>query len=138
MKVLEDTLSRLEARLLELEKPKSSTPSVVLHDPYQAHNTQSPSTSPPVFHADSPTVFSPFFPTSTSPSGMHWQNFFALEANTESTGLSGSSSSDTARHQVAAPYLGIEVCLSILSLCLFLELISVHRNLLLDSFNPRR
>ena len=106
-------MSRLEARLLELEKPESSTPSVVLHDPYQAHNIQRQSTSPPVLHADSSTVFSPFLPTSTSsslPSGMHWQNFSALEANTESTGSSGSSSSDTARRHVAAPFLGIEVC----------------------------
>ena len=113
MKVLGDTLSWLEARLLQLEKPEISTPSVVLHDPYQAHNTQRPSTSPPVFHADSPTVFSPFSPTSTSsslPSGRHWQNSSALDTNTESTGSSGSSSSNAARRHVAAPFLAIEVC----------------------------
>jgi len=93
-KVLEDTVSRLEARLLELEKPESSTPSVVLHDPYQAHNTQRPSTSPPLFHADSPTVFSPFSPTSTTSS--------------LPSGSSGSSSANTTRRPGAAPFLGIE------------------------------
>ena len=106
-------MSRLEARLLELEKPESSTPSVMLHDPYLGHNPQRPSTSPPLFHADSPTVFSPFSPTSSAsslPSGRHWQNFSALEANTESTGSSGSSSSKTTRRQVPAPFLGVEVC----------------------------
>ena len=110
-------MSRLEARLLELEKPEGSTPSVTLHDPYQAHNTQRLSISPPLFHADSPTIFSPFSPTSTTsslPSGRHWQNFSALEANTESTGSSGSSSSNTTRRQVPAPFLGIEVCYSFL------------------------
>ena len=34
-KVLEDTVSRLEARLQELEHPESSTPSVQLHDPLE-------------------------------------------------------------------------------------------------------
>lgn len=116
--MLEDTVSRLEARLLELEKPESSTPSVTLHDPYYTHNSQRLSVSPPLFHADSPTVFSPFSPTSTTsslPSGRHWQNFSALEANTESTGSSGSSSSNTARRQVPAPFLGVEVRYSFLT-----------------------
>ncbi|KAF8817386.1 hypothetical protein BYT27DRAFT_7237315 [Phlegmacium glaucopus] len=111
-KVLEDTVSRLEARLLELEKPESSTPSVMLHDPYYGHNnSQRLSISPPLFHADSPTIYSPFSPTSTTsslPSGRHWQTFSALEANTESTGSSGSSSSNTVRRPVSSPFLGVE------------------------------
>ena len=113
--MLEDTVSRLEARLLELEKPESSTPSVTLHDPYYAHSSQRLSISPPLFHADSPTIFSPLSTTSSLPSGRHWQNFSALEANTESTGSSGSSSSNTTRRQLPAPFLGVEVCYSSLT-----------------------
>ncbi|KAF8159477.1 hypothetical protein B0H34DRAFT_405912 [Crassisporium funariophilum] len=116
-KVLEDTVTRLEARLLELEKPESSTPSVLLHDPYLGHKSQRLSTSPPLYLPESPsaTIFSPlspFSPTSTVsslPSGRHWQTFSALEANTESTGSSGSSNSPiTIRRPIASPFLGSE------------------------------
>ena len=94
--------------MLELEQPESSTPSVTLHDPYYGQRVSSP-----VFHADSPTVYGPFSPASTTsslPSGGQWQTFSALEASTESTGSSGSSSSHTARRPVSSPFLGIEVC----------------------------
>ncbi|KAJ7654361.1 hypothetical protein B0H17DRAFT_385970 [Mycena rosella] len=38
-KALEDTVSRLEARLHELEHPEDSTPAVTLHDPYMQYNS---------------------------------------------------------------------------------------------------
>ncbi|TFK39826.1 hypothetical protein BDQ12DRAFT_603499 [Crucibulum laeve] len=112
-KVLEDTVSRLEARLHELEHPETSTPSVTLHDPYgQYHETQRLSKSPPLFIPDSLPLnpLSPFSPTSTSsslPSGRHWRNFAALEAMTESIGSSGSSKSPLRRHN-ASPFLGTD------------------------------
>lgn len=112
-KVLEDTVSRLEARLLELENPEATTPSVLLHDPYRAYS-QRLSTSPPVHIPEASLVFgqlSPFSPTSTTsslPSGRHWQSFSALEANTESTGSSGSSTSPI-RLPVSMPFAGYEV-----------------------------
>ncbi|KAJ3510495.1 hypothetical protein NLJ89_g4635 [Agrocybe chaxingu] len=70
-KVLEDTVTRLEARLLELENPEGSTPSVTLHDPYQSYKAHRLSKSPPLHLPDSPLVFSPlspFSPTSTASS----------------------------------------------------------------------
>ena len=111
-KVLEDTVSRLEARLLELENPDASTPSVLLHDPYSAQRL---STSPPVHIPEASSVFSqlsPFSPTSTTSSlssGRHWQSFSALVANTESTGSSGSSTSPT-RLPIPMPFAGYDVC----------------------------
>jgi len=110
--VLEDTVSRLEARLLELENPEASTPSVLLHDPYRGYS-QRVSTSPPVHVPEASLVFgqlSPFSPTSTTSSlssGRHWQSFSALEANTESTGSSGSSTSPI-RLPIAMPFPGYE------------------------------
>jgi hypothetical protein len=106
-------VSRLEARLLELENPDASTPSVLLHDPYRAYS-QRISTSPPVHVPETSLVFgqlSPFSPTSTTsslPSGRHWQSFSALEANTESTGSSGSSMSPI-RLPVSMPFTTYEV-----------------------------
>ncbi|PPQ67854.1 hypothetical protein CVT25_010293 [Psilocybe cyanescens] len=113
-KTLEDTVSRLEARLLELENPDSSTPSVVLHDPYPSpFQIQRLSKSPPLHLSEPPAVFgplSPFSPTSTTsslPSGRHWNNFSTLREKTELTGSSGSSTSPI-RYPIAMPYLGIE------------------------------
>ena len=107
-------MSRLEARLLELENPDASTPSVLLHDPYRSYS-QRVSNSPPVHIPEASLVFggqlSPFSPTSTTsslPSGRHWQSFSALEANTESTGSSGSSTSPI-RLPVSVPFPGYEV-----------------------------
>ncbi|KAF9006114.1 hypothetical protein BDQ17DRAFT_1540719 [Cyathus striatus] len=112
-KILEDTVSRLEARLHELEHPESSTPSVTLHDPYgHYHEVQRLSKSPPLYIPDANQFapLSPFSPTSTSsslPSGRHWHNFAALEAMTEPTGSSGSST--TSPHQFSSsPFLGAE------------------------------
>jgi len=119
-KVLEDTVSRLEARLLELENPEGSSPSVVLHDPYQGYNVQRLSQSPPLHIPESPLVLnplSPFSPTSTTsslPSGRHWQTFSTLDANTEPTGSSGSSTSPI-RQPIPTPFTAFEVCSS--SLC---------------------
>ncbi|KAF8906262.1 hypothetical protein CPB84DRAFT_1675974 [Gymnopilus junonius] len=116
-KVLEDTVSRLEARLQELENPESSTPSVQLHDPYQSYPIQRLSKSPPV-HVSEPTVFaplSPFSPTSTLsslPSGRPWTNFSALKENTELTGSSGTSTSPN-RYPALMPSLGVETTLDI-------------------------
>ncbi|KAJ7286750.1 hypothetical protein C8J57DRAFT_571395 [Mycena rebaudengoi] len=46
-KALEDTVSRLEARLHELEHPEASTPSVMLHDPYASTSLPQLTISPP-------------------------------------------------------------------------------------------
>lgn len=105
-------MSRLEARLLELENPDASTPSVLLHDPYHDYRSQRLSTSP--VHIPKTSVFSqlsPFSPTSVTSSlssGRHWQSFSALEANTESTGSSGSSSSSS-RFPISMPLTGYDV-----------------------------
>ena len=115
-KVLEDTVSRLEARLLELENPESSTPSVLLHDPYQALRAQRLSKSPPPHAAEVPLIFpplSPFSPTSTTsslPSGRRRKTLTPVEPNTELLGSSGSSTSPV-RYPIPIPYLGLEVCL---------------------------
>ncbi|KAF9563100.1 hypothetical protein CPC08DRAFT_761049 [Agrocybe pediades] len=110
-KVLEDTVSRLEARLLELENPESSTPSIMLHDPYPPYQIQPLSKTPPL-HIPEPSALklSPFSPTSTAsslPSGRHWANFSTLEANTEFTGSSGSSKSPI-RYSIAMPLTATE------------------------------
>ncbi|TFK29693.1 hypothetical protein FA15DRAFT_631604 [Coprinopsis marcescibilis] len=117
-KALEDQVSRLEARLQELENPDASTPSVKLHDPYAQYNeTQRMSKSPPLYVPAEPTVFvgplSPFSPTSTSsslPSGRHWNTFSALEANTELAGSSGHGHSTSPIRQIpsTSPFLGAE------------------------------
>lgn len=94
-KVLEDTVSRLEARLLELENPEASTPSVLLHDPYRGYS-QRLSTSPPVHIPETSLVFgqlSPFSPTSTTSS--------------LPSGSSGSSTSPI-RLPVSMPFAGYE------------------------------
>ncbi|KAF9477593.1 hypothetical protein BDN70DRAFT_896402 [Pholiota conissans] len=109
-RALEDTVSRLEARLAELENPEGSTPSVLLHHPYLYN---APSKSPPI--ADSPVPLaplplSPFSPTSTSsslPSGMPWNPPVAKKSNTELSGSSGSSTSPV-RFSIPMPYLGAE------------------------------
>ena len=107
-------MTRLEARLQELENPETTTPSVTLHDPYNHfRDTQRPSKSPPLFIPETIPFgpLSPFSPTSTSsslPSGRHWNTFSALEAMTESTGSSGSSTSPTRRF-ASSPFLGAEV-----------------------------
>lgn len=119
-KALEDQVSRLEARLQELENPEASTPSVKLHDPYALHEPRKISRSPP------PQLFlpvdtmltvgplSPFSPTSTSsslPSGRHWNTFSALKANTEltgSSGPSGPSKSPLRQLPTNSPFLGTE------------------------------
>lgn len=97
-KVLEDTVSRLEARLHELEHPDETTPSVTLQDPYtQPQQREVPKLlllSPPESQAYSPLPpFSPTSTTSSLPSGRHWYSFSELSAMTESTGSSGSSTS---------------------------------------------
>ncbi|EAU90494.2 hypothetical protein CC1G_00878 [Coprinopsis cinerea okayama7 len=115
-KALEDQVSRLEARLQELENPDASTPSVKLHDPYAHYNeTQRISKSPPLYIPAEPTMtlapLSPFSPTSTSsslPSGRHWNTFSALHANTESTGSSGPSTSPIRPLPATSPFLGAE------------------------------
>jgi hypothetical protein len=123
-KALEDQVSRLEARLQELENPEASTPSVKLHDPYapqlHLHEPRKISKSPPpqLFLPVGPMTLgplSPFSPTSTSsslPSGRHWNTFSALKANTELTGSSGPSGpSKSPLRQLPAnsPFLGADV-----------------------------
>ncbi|RXW23877.1 hypothetical protein EST38_g1966 [Candolleomyces aberdarensis] len=97
-KALEEQVSRLEARLQELENPDSTTPSVKLHDPYaQYHETQRMSKSPPLFIPPDPAPFaplSPFSPTSTSSS--------------LPSGSSGSSSSPLRNIPYNSPFLGNE------------------------------
>jgi len=134
-------VSRLEARLLELENPEASTPSVLLHDPYRGYAaTQRISTSPPVHVPESSLVFgqlSPFSPTSTTsslPSGRHWQSFSTLAANTESTGSSGSSGSST-RLPIPVPFSGYEVGITCLPCFYPASLLS--RNLLFLPFRHR-
>ena len=107
-------MTRLEARLQELENPEATTPSVTLHDPYNHFpNTQRRSKSPPLFIPEIIPFgpLSPFSPTSTSSSllsGRHWNTFSALEAMAETTGSSGSSTSPTRRF-ASSPFLGAEV-----------------------------
>lgn len=95
-KVLEDTVTRLEARLQELENPEATTPSVTLHDPYNHfRDPQRPSKSPPLFIPETIPFgpLSPFSPTSTSSS--------------LPSGSSGSSTSP-ARRFASSPFLGAE------------------------------
>lgn len=130
--MLEDTVSRLEARLLELENPESSSPSVVLHDPYVKGRRNS--NSPPSLVPESPAIFaqrlSPFSPTSTTsslPSGRHWNTFSKLATNTtELTGSSGHSASPL-RYSVPMPHSGIEVRILPVRFCSSV-LTSSHRN----------
>lgn len=114
-RVLEDTVSRLEARLHELEHPNETTPVVTLHDPYSPYHeseTISKSTSSPSIPEVHPhsSALSPFSPTSTTsslPSSRQWTNFAALDAITDSTGSSGSSKSPI-RQYPSSPFLGTE------------------------------
>ncbi|KIL57959.1 hypothetical protein M378DRAFT_15912 [Amanita muscaria Koide BX008] len=66
--ILEETVSRLEARLYELEHPKETTPSVTLHDPYgRLHEADLQAYSPPLLSfSDSGSGMSPFSPISTT------------------------------------------------------------------------
>lgn len=113
-KQLEDTVSRLEARLHELEHPHDSTPSVTLHDPYRLYHDSQQFTTSPIESSPESLPFSPlspFSPTSTAsslPSGRHWNTFSALSAMTESTGSSGSSTSP--QRPTSPTFLGREVC----------------------------
>ncbi|KAF8069008.1 hypothetical protein FPV67DRAFT_1652372 [Lyophyllum atratum] len=111
-KVLEDTVSRLEARLHELENPDETTPSVTLHDPYSPYHDNQLSKLPPsllIPETQPYSPLSPFSPTSTSsslPSGRPWRSFAAIETKTES-GSSGSSSSPH-RQYTSSPFLGTD------------------------------
>ncbi|KIL56900.1 hypothetical protein M378DRAFT_435252 [Amanita muscaria Koide BX008] len=66
--ILEETVSRLEARLYELEHPNETTPSVTLHDPYgRLHEADLQAYSPPLLSfSDSGSGMSPFSPISTT------------------------------------------------------------------------
>jgi hypothetical protein len=113
-KVLEETVSRLAARVHELEHPDESTPSVTLHDPYSQFNqplqlSLSPSLSTPEslpYSTLSP--MSPTSPASNQPSGGR-----RLSASTcplimtNSTG-SNLSSTSSAQPNVAPPVSGFE------------------------------
>ncbi|KAJ7108823.1 hypothetical protein C8R44DRAFT_297301 [Mycena epipterygia] len=52
-KALEDTVSRLEARLHELEHPEDSTPPVMLYDPYTRHTAPPQLTLSPAYVSSS-------------------------------------------------------------------------------------
>ncbi|KAG6856126.1 hypothetical protein H0H87_007281, partial [Tephrocybe sp. NHM501043] len=112
-KVLEDTVSRLEARLHELEHPDETTPSVTLHDPYSTYRESLAKLPPSLSIPEARPSFdplSPFSPTSTSsslPSHRPWRTFGALEATTESVGSSGSSSSPQ-RQYTSSPLFGTD------------------------------
>ncbi|KAG5732328.1 hypothetical protein E4T56_gene11563 [Termitomyces sp. T112] len=111
-KVLEDTVSRLEARLHELEHPEESTPSVTLHDPYSPFHESLPQlpSSVPIPEARSCDPSSPFSPASSSsslPSTRPWRSFAVLESKPESVASSGSSSSPH-RQNTSSPFLGAE------------------------------
>ncbi|KAG6830373.1 hypothetical protein H0H92_001010 [Tricholoma furcatifolium] len=110
-KALEEHVSRLEARINELEHPDETTPSVILHDPYSPYHESIAKASPALFIPESRSVdpLSPFSSTSTSSSSnRQWISFGALEPKAESVGSSGSSSSPQ-RHITSSPFLGTEV-----------------------------
>ncbi len=93
--ILTETIETLKARIVELENPGQTTPSVTLHDPYGVYKEKRYSHSPPVPELPHLGPHSPFSPTSTIsslPSGRHWNNFATLEAMTSSTGSGGSPS----------------------------------------------
>ncbi|KAJ6631297.1 hypothetical protein B0H10DRAFT_1978077 [Mycena sp. CBHHK59/15] len=73
-KALEDTVSRLEARLHELEHPEESTPSVTLYDPYNQYHPLPQLTLSPSHPSSSSLPNTPFHqlprllsPTNSSP-----------------------------------------------------------------------
>lgn len=93
--LLTETIESLKARIIELENPGLTTPSVTLHDPYVVYKEKRLSHSPPLPEPSHMGPHSPFSPTSTTsslPSGRHWNNLAALEAMTPSTGSSVSPS----------------------------------------------
>lgn len=93
--ILTDTIENLKARIIELENPGLTTPSVTLHDPYGGYKEKRYSHSPPILEPSHLGPHSPFSPTSTIsslPSGRHWNKFGTLGAMTTSTGSSGSPS----------------------------------------------
>lgn len=66
-KVLEDTVSRLEARLRELENPELSSPSVTLHDPYNPGQYEQPLSLQMPSHSGLQLSMSPLSPPLHSP-----------------------------------------------------------------------
>ncbi|KAF8633206.1 hypothetical protein AX15_001474 [Amanita polypyramis BW_CC] len=112
--ILEETVSRLEARLYELEHPNETTPSVMLHDPYsRAHERESRTYSPPLLtFSDSGSGLSPFSPLSTTsnsslPSGARicFGNY-----STKSMGIdhAGSNAPIPGRHYTSSPFITTE------------------------------
>lgn len=89
--ILTDTIETLKARIIELENPGLTTPSVTLHDPYGDYKEHSPPVPDPP-HLGPHSPFSPTSTISSLPSGRHWNNFGTLGAMTTSTGSSGSPS----------------------------------------------
>ncbi|KAJ7647946.1 hypothetical protein FB45DRAFT_211562 [Roridomyces roridus] len=78
-KLLEDTVSRLEARLHELEHPNDYTPSVTLFDPYSPLHTQTELSLSPAPLAPADFTSLPSSPQS-SPDSMH--NYVPLNVYT--------------------------------------------------------
>ncbi|KXN92393.1 Tyrosine-protein kinase TXK [Leucoagaricus sp. SymC.cos] len=140
--MLTEELVTLRARVIELENPGLTTPSVTLHDPYGGYKEKSH--SPPLPEPPHRGPSSPFSPTSTTsslPSGRHWNNFVALEAMTPSTGssfspsrqlisISPASSTEEPPHALI-PFL-IETFLPhATEFGFFLDILSFHRSALL-------
>ncbi|KAG6896393.1 hypothetical protein C0992_008602 [Termitomyces sp. T32_za158] len=96
-KVLEDTVSRLEARLRDLEHPEESTPSVALHDPYSLYPgsllQQKPLSTPEARSVDSSSPFSLASSSSSLPPTLPWRTSGILESSSDSAGPRGPLSS---------------------------------------------
>ncbi|KAF8624196.1 hypothetical protein AX17_007185 [Amanita inopinata Kibby_2008] len=108
--MLEETVSRLEARLHELEHPNETTPSVTLHDPYptqlslhhEQHQDPYVIKSPPLVFPSDPTysgAMSPFSPSSTSSS---------LPSDYTGSNAPGMATTMPGRHFSASPFVATE------------------------------
>lgn len=106
MAMLTEEIATLRARIVELENPGFTSPSITLYDPYGRFKAKSH--SPPVPEPPRPGPFSPASTTSTHPSGRHRYNFTALESMTSYIGSSVSPS----RPLISlSPTSNTEVCL---------------------------
>ncbi|KAF7294545.1 Zn(2)-C6 fungal-type domain-containing protein [Mycena indigotica] len=95
-KALEDTVQRLEARLLELERPEANTPSVTLHDPYSTYPQPQNQPSLPLGHRSLPVTPFEGLPRILTPASpiSHLDSFSPPPSTTASTppfGLPGNA-----------------------------------------------
>ncbi len=113
--MLEETVTRLEARLYELEHPNETTPAVTLHDPYTRLHEGEPRTySPPLLtFSDSGSGLSPFSPISTTstsslPSGARLPIRSYRQKSTDIDYV-GPNIPNPGRHYTSSPLVGTEV-----------------------------